>query len=304
LQIGIIGAGALGSLFAVRLYKSGQNIVIFHKDLKHIQKIIQDGINLVGVSGKRDRANVQASSTVANWDLDLVLVTVKAYDTGTVGQYLRNGLDNSVPVLTVQNGLGNIEILSRSLGRHRILGGSTTEASLLIRPGYAKHTGSGLTQLGELNGQRSKRIMKLVRVFEEAGFRTKISNQIMTVIWSKAILNSAVNPLTGLTHYRNGEILERPEICDLSREIIEEAIRVAKCMSIPVKETSIQKSLKQVLSSTHLNKSSMLQDLENNRKTEIDQLNGAIMKLGEKYKVPTPYNSFITAAVRYISQSK
>ena len=302
MHIGIIGAGALGSLLAVRLHQSGQHVIVFHKNPDTVKRIRETGIILRNISGKTGHETIEAQESLSAHvaDLELIIVAVKAYDTRRVGRDLKASKPRMTTVLTLQNGLGNIETLQHFLGQHRILGGSTTEASLFVRPGYVIHTGKGITQLGELNGKISNRAAVIQQVFSNAGFKTKLSTNIHGAIWSKAIINCAINPITALTGLRNGELLQRKELLELAKLIIDEGTGVAERCRVHLGSPGPSVLFPRVLRATTLNKSSMLQDLERGKKTEIEELNGTISKIAHKFGLPSCYNSLLATVISQI----
>lgn len=227
---------------------------------------------------------------------DFVLITVKAYDTEETTRQLKSSMRQSTPVLTLQNGLGNVEILRKFLPIDTILAGSTTEASQVLGTGLVEHTGKGTTQIGELDGRRSRRIVDLRSALESAGFVTKISKNIRGVLWAKALINAAVNPLTAINRVQNGRLAQVPEFLQLANAVIREGSQVSKAVGIKLAFPGPH-VLKGVLNSTSRNKSSMLQDIERGKKTEVREINGIISDLGKRHRIPTPYNSLLTIAM-------
>ncbi len=304
MRFGILGAGALGCLFAARLHHTHHEVTIFHHRRDVLNEIKHHGIRLRTTSGKLEHEIVEAKISVDKTDhFDTVLLTVKAYDTSNLAQRLANTLRKDTTLLTLQNGLGNVETLTDFFPRSSILAGSTTEASRLLRAGFVEHTGGGITWIGELNGKKSGRLVALRTALQEAGFDTRISQNINGVLWSKAILNSAINPLTAITRLRNGELLQIPELLQLTDTVIQEGIEVSRSSSVNLPTPGPKKLVKQVLARSKRNKSSMLQDIERGKRTEIFQLNGIISEIGQSLGIPTPYNYELTAIVTALERS-
>jgi 2-dehydropantoate 2-reductase len=303
LRIAVVGAGAIGCLFGGRLQTAGESVILIHHRRSVAASIEKNGVNIQELSGKTVRALVETRTRMSRRDKpDLVLVTVKAYDTVGVATFLEKSVNHHVPVLSLQNGLGNIQTLERRLGSDWTLAGTTTEGALITGPGKVIHTGSGMTWVGEMNGRVSERCLAIGKAFRKAGFHTVISNNIKGVLWTKAIVNSAINPISAITHVRNGDVYKRPVLRQIASMIIEEGIAVANANGILLKPSP--KSLfAKVLALTSRNKSSMLQDIEAGRNTEIRQLNGAISRLGTLAGVSTPFNDLLTKLVLAIEQS-
>jgi len=234
-------------------------------------------------------------------DADLVLLTVKAYDTEAAARSLPKSIRSNIPVLSLQNGLGNIETLRRYLPAEALLAGTTTEAALQTGPGQVTHTGKGMTWIGELGRETSKHCGVIKNAFRKAGFRTQASRNIEGVVWSKAIVNSAINPITALARVPNGELLRIPHLRTISNETVSEGSAVARAHGVSLSPDP-SSMLPQVLASTKKNRSSMLQDIEAGKRTEIRQLNGWIDSLARKLGVDAPYNRMLTELVLGLEQ--
>ena len=297
MRIAVVGPGAIGGLFGSRLHRAGQSVLLIYHNKRVAASIERKGVTLRELSGKVIRTHLEAKSSLSRHDSpELVLVTVKAYDTQEVASLLKKSIAPKVPVLTLQNGLGNVESLQSQLGSHSIIAGATSEGALTTRPGEVVHTGHGMTWIGEINGRVSDRCLIIETALRRAGFSTTISNNIQGVLWAKAIVNSAINPITALTHVRNGGVQSIPELREVASKIVGEGIAVAHANGILL-EPSPKSLLAKVLASTPTNKSSMLQDIEARRKTEIRQLNHMISLRGSAVRVSTPFNDLLTTLV-------
>lgn len=299
MRIAIVGAGAIGSLFGYRLYKSGQEVTLVHRRKKVVETLNKKGLTIEELSGRVSNASIQAKQFLSNQDdLDLILLTVKAYDTLSAAKLLHKWRPkNEAVILSLQNGLGNIEALSHHLPTHLILAGTTTEGAFQIRPGKIAHTGEGHTWIGEPNGKISDRCRALSSTFLKAGFRADVSKNISGVIWAKAIVNSAINPVSALTGARNGDLLAIPSLRTVSVHVVEEGNAVSHAAGVQA-EPDPANLLLRILKMASINKSSMLQDVEAGRRTEIEQLNGIIADAGRRLQVPTPWNDLLLRLVR------
>jgi 2-dehydropantoate 2-reductase len=303
LRIAVIGAGAIGCLFGARLHLAGQSVLLIHHKKNVAASIAKNGVRIRELSGKVVRANIETRTRLSRSDNpDLILVTVKAYDTESVALILRATKLRNVPVLSLQNGLGNFETLDLRLGSDSIIAGTTSEGALTNGPGRVTHTGFGMTWLGEMKGGFSKRCQVIREAFRAAGFKTVITNNIKGVLWAKAIVNSAINPLTAIVHVRNGD-LGNPELHEIALRVIDEGRAVALANGV-VLEASSRRLFARILGSTARNKSSMLQDIEAGRRTEIRQLNGSISRLGRSIGVSTPFNELLTRLVLFLERPK
>ena len=304
MRIAVVGAGAIGCLFGGRLQKAGQSVLLIHHKSSVAASIEKTGVRIRELSGKVVRTRIRTRTSLSKSDEpELVLITVKAYDTEPVASLLRKSIGRNVPVLSLQNGLGNVESLRRRLGSDSIIAGTTTEAALATGPGSVIHYGIGITWVGEMNGKRSERCLAVKRAFRGAGFSTVISNKINGVLWSKAVVNSAINPVTAIARVRNGDILKTPELLEIASKVIDESSAVAYANGV-VLEPAPKQLFERVLAMTSRNKSSMLQDIEAGRKTEISQLNGSITRLGSLVGVSTPFNYLLTKLVLSLEGSQ
>ena len=279
------------------MQRAGQTILLIHHKRRVVASIEEKGVRIRELSGKVVHVQVQTKTKLSRRDKpDLVLVTVKAYDSETVASLLDKSLTRNVPVLSLQNGLGNVEELTYRLGADSTIAGTTTEGAMTTGPGAVTHTGRGTTWLGEINGKLTDRCLTIQKAFRKAGFTTIISNNVKGVLWAKAIVNSSINPLTAITRVKNGDVRKIPELLEAASKVVDEGVAVARANGILLKP-SPKSLLAKTLALTSRNKSSMLQDIESGRKTEIKQLNGSISSQGRLVGVSTPLNDLLTNLV-------
>jgi 2-dehydropantoate 2-reductase len=174
---------------------------------------------------------------------------------------------------------------------------------LLSAPGRVAHTGKGLTVIGDVEGTISKPTAAIQVAFDTAGFRTKTSLNIRGMLWTKAIVNAAINPLSSLTRLPNGELVKNALIRGVGNRVIEEGISVALAMRVRLTDNP-KRLWTRILSATRANKSSMLQDIEKGKRTEIRQLNGAIVRSGKRVRVATPVNDVLMRLVLGLEKSQ
>src|SRR5260370_535861 len=169
--------------------------------------------------------------------------------------------------------------------------------------GEVGESGVGMNWVGEMKGKVSDRCLAIERAFRKAGFPTSISNSIKGVLWAKAIVNSAINPISAITHLRNRDVRRIPELREIAFKAVDEGSAVARASGILL-DPFPKSLLAKVLAQTPRNKSSMLQDIEAGRKTEIRQLNGSISRLGSLVGVSTPFNYLLTKLVLALERSQ
>ena len=301
MKIAIIGAGAMGCLYGGKLSQSKDNQVY----LLDIWKEHIDAINSHGLIMEENGESLVYSNLKANihsseiGQVELVIVFVKSTLTSQAVQGAQDLFGKDTLVLTLQNGLGNIDLIGAEVGNSRVIGGTTAHGAYMKGPGEICHAGFGKTIIGELSGDKGNRIEKVARVFQNVGFETEISQNILGLIWDKLIVNIGINPLTGITGLRNGELLEYPELLDIMKLAIEEAVSVAKLKNIELSAQDPYTHTLEICKNTAANKSSMLQDISNRRKTEIDMINGSILREGEKEGILTPVNRVLTDLIKW-----
>lgn len=291
-SIMVMGAGAIGSLFGGILSNAGYDVTLVGRK-PHVDAINKGGLRISGLIDVKVGVEALCEPTGG---ADVVLLTVKSYDTEQAVRMIP--IEDDTVVLSLQNGLGNEEIMSDILGGEHVLGGVTSYGSLFVEPGHVKCTGIGEVVLGELYGRVSKRAESIREMFLGAGIKSQVSDNIRMDIWKKLVVNVAINPLTAILDVRNGALIEHAESKELMREAIREAVMVAERERFPLLEEASFNMAVDVASKTAENRSSMLQDVKHGRRTEIDAINGAVVRLGEKDGIETPVNNMFCSLVK------
>ena len=281
---------------------AGHDVTLIHHDPAVVRAINKDGVMLREIDGKLTRVRVPVRRGPATiHETEVLIVAVKAYDTRVVARSYRGKIPFETIVLSLQNGLGNVETLQSTLN-NQILGGSTSEGASSSGPGQVARTGRGLTLVGDTRGRSSKICGRIKTAFDRAGIRAKTSSNIRGVIWTKAIINASINPISSLVRMSNGALAKNAAVEEIAREVIREGIAVCRAARIGLVGDPT-KLWRKILLSTKANKSSMLQDIERGRMTEIRQLNGAIISEGKKRGVDTPVNDILTRLLLGLEES-
>lgn len=218
-------------------------------------------------------------------NIPFAIVLVKSYQTARAASQLVECLSPDGLLLTLQNGIGNRELYEHYLGRERVSVGVTTTGATQIKPGMVEPAGEGpifLSQHARLDGLR--------KYLNQAQFQLEIIEDAESLLWSKLVINAAINPLTALLRLPNGELLERPGARDLLRSAALEAASVANSLGIKLTYPDPVKAVEDTARRTALNFSSMLQDVQRGTLTEIDSICGAVTRAGEMAGIPTPVN--------------
>lgn len=296
MKVVIIGAGAMGSVYGGFLAEAGNEVYFLDVFKEHVDNINKDGLWMEGTSGDRYIKGIKATSNPEEVGIvDLAIVFVKSTITDIAIKQNQAVIGENTIVLTLQNGLGNIEKLETVVKKEQIISGTTSHGANLLGPGRIKHAGHGATVIGELNGEVTERIKKVQKVFEDAKLApVQVSTNVMGLIWDKVLVNVGINPLTALTGLRNGQLLDYPETEWISENAVAEAAKVAEAAGIVLVTPNPVEHFREVAKVTGENISSMLADVNNKRRTEISNINGAIVRLGKEYNIPTPINEVIT----------
>ncbi len=300
MRIAIVGAGAMGSLFGGLLAEAGEDVVLVDVWEEHMRAINERGLRIRGVSGDRV-VRVKATTKHAEVGVvDLVLLQVKSYATEKAIRDALPMVGERTVVLTLQNGLGNVEKIAAVVGRERVLAGTTAHGATVLGPGEIYHAGRGPTVIGEVDGRITDRVKAIAELFNRAGIETEVTDNIMGAVWTKMLANVAINALTAITGLYNGELLELEETKAVMLKAVDEAVAVAKAMGIKLLVEDPHEFVLGIARATATNKSSMLQDVERGRRTEIDAINGMIVHYGRELGIPTPVNEALVAAVKGI----
>ena len=220
-------------------------------------------------------------------------MTVKSYDTETAARILL--LREESIVLSLQNGIRNEEKIGKIIGIKHVLGGVTSQGALLLRPGHIKHTGDGRTIIGELDGRITERAKEIKDILDGSKIKTEITTEIKRELWNKLIINVGINAITAITGLENGYIYKMKNLRELSRRCVIEALKVAEEAGI---DTDVrEEDVLNVARLTAENRSSMLQDLDRRKRTEVNEINGVVVTLGEKYGVKCEINETLLRLV-------
>jgi len=299
MKISIIGSGAMGSLFGGMLALAGEKVVLYDVYKEHVDAINKDGLTIEEAASKEVVvAHPEAScdpQSVAN--SDVFIIFVKSTATEDVAAQFKSFAGPHTIALTLQNGLGNEEILRRYFGTERTAVGVTSQGATFLGPGKIRHAGNGPTHIS-MADQKGEKLSLLVTSLSKAGFETHISDEVTSLVWSKLIINVGINALTALLNVQNGILLEYDDIKAVMADLVNEALAVASRKNIRLIYDDPLSTVYEVAKKTASNTSSMLQDFLHNRKTEIDFINGAIVKEAKKLGIQVPVNETITRLIR------
>ncbi len=301
MKILIVGAGAIGSLIGARLSKTSASVFLFSTDRAHMEAVRRGGLKIEELDGTTGNYELSACFETERLprNPDLALVLVKSYATMEALSLVRGVCSSATVFLTLQNGTGNWERIAEVVGKEAVLAGSTAQGSTLLGPGLIRHGGNGATCIGEPGGAVSDRVERVVELFRQAGLVAEPSDQVERLIWEKLMVNVGINAITALTGIRNGVIARMEEASGLCRAAVCEAVQVAGAKGFPMGMDMVERVLS-VAGATARNRSSMGQDVDRKKRTEIDAINGAIVRFGKEAGISTPVNETLTSLVKVL----
>jgi 2-dehydropantoate 2-reductase len=303
-KICILGAGALGSAMGGALAEAGHGVTLITRNRLHV-----DAVNAAGLilrTHGQDRSVRLAAAVCATGlgPVDLVVVLVKSLDTWAAITSARCLVGPETVVMSLQNGLGQEDILATAVGGGHVVAGKTYVGGVMLGPGHVISSTAGKeTIIGELSGDLSPRIKAIAEAFSASGLITRASANIMGAMWDKLFVNVATGAVAAITGLAYGDLYAVPEIEQTAIVAVAESIAVARVLGISI-ETADPRA-PWVKASSGLPpefRTSMLQSLDKGALTEIDFINGAIVRAGAKAGIPTPVNATLVALVKGIER--
>lgn len=302
----ILGSGAMGCLFGAKLTHAGYDVTLYNRENDRMKEIEANGIELHTPSDEVLRIAMRVSYDISELeeDYDLVLILLKSFATETVLSEIKPFVKKNTVVLTLQNGVGNLENIQKVVP-HAIHGvGGTGSGAIVLGHGKIAHRAVGKTTVGFIDKKHEKKFEKIVKMFSNAGLEAEISQNVLSVIWSKLLVNVAINSLTGITKLTNGDAVLTAEGEEIARELIKEAVAVAKAEGIELLyENPEDEVITLIQKKFFRNESSMLTDVLQKRKTEIEVINGAIITYGKKHQIATPYNELMVKLIHVLEKT-
>ena len=297
----VLGAGAMGSLFGGLLAEGGLEVTLVDPWKEHIEKIKKDGLQIVGFGGDRFIPIAATCDAVEVTSADIVFVQCKANFNAPAAASVQHLFSENTDTVAIsfQNGLGNEEELAEYFGADRVLGGLTAQGANVEAPGIIRNHAELPSYIGEMAGGVSDRTREIASVLSAGGLPTEPSENIRQDIWRKLMANIAISAVSGITGLNIGQIFNQHLADDVSYAALDEAVAVANAAGVNLSAADAKEILGRIAgpNGTPGNKSSLRVDIENERPSEIDYINGAVVKLGRKHKVPVPVNETLVTLV-------
>jgi 2-dehydropantoate 2-reductase len=298
-RVAIVGAGAMGCLFAARLAEQGVAVTVIDVDRARLETLALDGITLVDDAGSRTVAVRASVAQEATESVDLLLLFTKGTHSSAAIRSVAH-LSAFRPIaLTLQNGIGNADLLAATFGAERVLMGTAHVPADLIGAASVRTHGFGNLELGGFSAAAHDHAPATAALLQAAGFDTHVAGDINAAVWEKIAFNAALNAIAMICQVANAG-MDNEFGRRLAVKVVEETVNVAAARSIRIDEKRIVETIHAALREHAFHKASMLQDRERGRPTEIETINGAIAREGARLGVPTPVCDTLADLVRII----
>ena len=305
----ILGAGNIGTLIGAKLAQLDDLELLIHARGEHAASLAVNGITVEGVENfhvPADQYHISIQdvgiNSVFDGLSDYILITSKAGDVEQLLKLAKRFSNNDTRLIILSNGLGHTELGSEEFGSHRVIPATTTHGVWRKNPGSIEWAGQGAINLGrDNNSPKLEQLNQLISIFESANLNPIWNDSGRSLIWSKVLINIAINPIAAITGRKNGELLEG-DMFETCAEVMLEAAKVARLEGVALDDDiELVNNLKLVLQNTKDNKCSMLQDVRLGKPTEIKFLNRMIVNKAEKYGLATPLNQLLSELIESLS---
>jgi 2-dehydropantoate 2-reductase len=298
MRIAIVGSGGVGGYFGGRLAAAGANVTFLARGA-HLEAMRARGLRITSPKGDVHLPQVNvAADTREIGPVDIVLFAVKLYDTESALAALMPLLGPATAVIPLQNGVDSVALVTRAVGPAHAAGGTCYVSAVISEPGVIKHTAMDHLIFGELDRVRSPRLLAFLETCRPAAFQSTLSDDITLDIWTKFVRLSVLSGMTAAARSPLGAIRDEPELWQMLKAAVAEAMAVAHARGIAVAPSMVEDVAKAYSALPPQTKSSMLEDLERGRRIELPWLSGAVVRIGREVGVPTPTHAFINAVLK------
>jgi 2-dehydropantoate 2-reductase len=302
MKIAVIGAGAMGSLFGGRLSLSGHEVAMVDVSPTVIDAISDRGLAIEDDNGQHLARPEACRAEDLEGPVDLIMLFTKTMHSRAAMESARGAIGPETEVLSLQNGLGNIELIARLVPVERILAGVTRVSSDLVAPGRVRSHGGGYTKIARVAGGTGPMLEAVLEALAASGFEAERSGDIQAAIWEKAAFNAAINATSAVCRTSCGPVgtAEGRALC---LNIAREAVTVARAWGVEASESAVVENLLAAFSVHHDHVTSMAQDVLAKRATEIEAINGQILQKARAKGLQAPYNEALYCLIRVIEDS-
>jgi 2-dehydropantoate 2-reductase len=298
MRIAIVGTGGVGGYFGGRLAEAGGDVCFIARG-QHLAAMRSKGLRIASPKGDVHLPRIVATDNPSDiGPVDVVMFTVKLYDVDRAVTLLPALVGPDTVVLPFQNGVDGIDFVTKAVGREHAGGGTCYVSAMISEPGVIKHTAMDHLIVGEVDGSRSPRLERFLEVCSRTNFQTTLSPNIVVDIWTKFARLSVLSGMTTVTRSPLGVIVKDPELLEMLKAAVAEALAVAHARGVAVRDGMVEDVARAYQALPYETKASMLVDLENGRRLELPWLSGAVARIGRELAVPTPIHSFISAVLK------
>ena len=296
MHIAVIGPGGIGCLFSALLAKAGHDVYLIDRRPDRAALISREGL-IIESNGDLRTVCLCAHAFPADiGPVELIILCVKAHETaGTMPSVIALSVPQT-NVLSLQNGLGNMEAMKRAVASDNLFAGVTTHGATIIGLNHVRHAGAGSTIIGSIN-DNNKGADSLAKMFSKAGIESSAEKDTTGLLWSKLVINAAICPVSVLSGLSNGEIMGNDKWRSLLCKAAEESGKIAAAKGIKLTFADPVKAVLEVCEKTSQNFSSMLQDVRRGRQTEIMEINGAVLRAAAGLGLDAPTNAMLFKSV-------
>ena len=306
-HIAVVGAGAVGSFYGAMLARAGHRVTLIGRPA-HVQATTRNGLKLdLATSSATEIIQIEASTELSSLHTaDLVLFCVKSTDSASVAFQIAPYLAPHALVMSLQNGVENAALIAQHIP-HAVIPSVVYVATEIPAPGFVKHHGRGELVIGTMQISRlsdpQKTLQDIVLLFASAQVTVQISQNVMAELWSKLMINCAFNAISGLAQIQYEKLAALESVRNTQTALVKEVIAVAQADGIHLSETVALQAVAQISVTMGSQKSSTAQDMARCKPSEIDHLNGFIVRRGQALGVPTPVNQALFALVKLVESS-
>jgi len=293
-----MGAGAMGSIFGATTSEAGHETVLLDVDRGLVEKLNADGVRIVARDGGERRVAVKATTEASSVGaVDIVVFCVKCYHTASAAAAALELVGPETVVVSLQNGWGNGEVLAAHYRAEQLVVGVTYNSGTVLELGKVGHLGVGPTLVGPYQGEAAEGAERVAAMLSESGLAAEVAIPVRPEIWRKLIVNAAALPAAALINATAVEMVEHDGLRALVDETAREAVRVAQALGYEIEEDERAEYIRGLLERAGATRGSMVQDIAAGRRTEIEVINGAVVRAGDELGVPVPVNRALVALV-------
>jgi len=297
-RIAVVGVGAMGSVYAGLLADAGHEVTAVDVDAEQVGAIRERGLRVEGASGDRVLHIAATTDPGEVGPVELVVVATKSMAARAAAESAGPLLDGGTSVLTIQNGLGAADEVAAAVGEGRVLVGIAGGfGASLVAPGHAHHHGMEIVRIGELRGPASGRTERVAAAWRQAGFAVETLDDVRRLQWEKLICNACYAGIGGLLELTLGEVLADPHAWSVALRCAQEALAVGRACGVELDISDCEAYVRDYGLAIPDARPSLLLDLLAGRPTEVEWMNGSVVREGVKVRVPTPANELVTALV-------